>query len=576
MNFQLWKSNSFRYSAIGLVLIWLIIHLCFIAFYGNSILQYDMWRHAATILIPFINGEGWQVLFDNHHAIPLVHIHQLTNYFVFGGNLKLDAYLSMLIWFVIGFWFLYYFSKSFNSSYSKLSYSLFALLGFTTCVTTGAGWQYTLPLVPIQSYFFIVGLGLIWITNSYLINNENYLKYWIGIILVAIISILFHENYGVSFLFASAGLLVFQFLYHRQYKFLLLAALLILGGLSYKLILAQGTNLAEAPIRREFLKVYFSLDFCKLVLETTGRGLINGFFGNAPKVETILLSWIYIVSGFIFLLSTTLFVLNSKSDRFITGILMFVFVIIASASLMRWWAPGAFGAPRYIFTHKLMAISMVWIIYHASKTRKIPQQFDALVSLFFVFIMIGQLFTSLYGINHNPRDYTLHQDRELSVAMLGLDEGNDFTPVGLIGIDSWASESDYPYVSEVIAFLKEHKLNQFNPNYHDRDQILEYKQAFHAFQNYDIEQLSNVQFSTECFEIEALTTKRYWTLQVTAKKKIQKLTVTAIPSLDEMRFPVYTGQMNHYGVLQANQAYEFCLPDKLIYASFKVLEVAQD
>ncbi len=564
-----------KLNAIWIVLtaVWFIIHVCFINLYGNTILQSDMWRHAATILIPFVNGDaGWSVLFENHHAIPLIHLHQLTNYFVFGGNFKLDAFLGMTIWFLIAVLFFRRFCKRFEATDNRKVFYAGAALLINTIIFMGLGSQYTLPLVAVQSYFFIVGFILIWLTKNYIEGGNGHYKAVAMIILTAVISLLFNENYGSLFVLASAGVLFIGFLHERQPRLFILGSLLLLIVIIYKLTLLSLTDELKPASSAASILNYANLSFVKYLLQTAGQGVANGFIGVSPSAKTGLFGWVYVALGGLFFAFSAIYILRRKSDKLISALLIFVILVILSVGVFRWWAPDGFVAARYVFTHKLAAICLIWAGCEAVIRQTDKPRLGPIFCLVAISLVFYQILVSLSAFSKAKGKLYVQQDLEIAITMLGTDSSNQFEPLGLVAVahKSEKAKGD-AYVNGVIPFLAKHQLNLFSSKYKHRDVISQYRIAYDVFRMAENPSPILPRKTGECFTVDANNDQKFWSLSVKSKKPRRYIEVKNRNTKSSIKYPVYRGLMTHYGIFAADVEYDICIPEGLVQADFQKL-----
>lgn len=70
---------------------------------GNGALRSDYFRQFCYIVIPFLDGScNPALLFKNHHASPLMHLHQMLTVLVLDVSLRSDAFLGITLFFCMG------------------------------------------------------------------------------------------------------------------------------------------------------------------------------------------------------------------------------------------------------------------------------------------------------------------------------------------------------------------------------------------------------------------------------------------------------------------------------------------
>lgn len=99
--------NVAKLAKFALILLvfgaWFFVNLHFVSQFSGSEFHADSFRHFSHILKPIMEGSGGlSLLFSNHHATPLLHLHQLVNLNLFGGDLRFDAYFGFIVLCILG------------------------------------------------------------------------------------------------------------------------------------------------------------------------------------------------------------------------------------------------------------------------------------------------------------------------------------------------------------------------------------------------------------------------------------------------------------------------------------------
>ncbi len=191
--------------------------------FGNGAFQADYFRHFFYNVMPILDGTGsLSRLFINHHASPLLHLHQIFTSYVLKSSLRVDAYVGIILFFIMA---AYLSVAAFRELSLHTGSQFFALIIAISIglVMTGltAVEPISWPLIYLQGYFLCLGL-LVSISTYLLCAHPQAGKHMALYVGSVVLAIFLHTSFGILFFVASIPAVVLRAISQRSFKLLAL------------------------------------------------------------------------------------------------------------------------------------------------------------------------------------------------------------------------------------------------------------------------------------------------------------------------------------------------------------------
>ena len=534
---------------------WAIVNFSFVKAFSGSEYYSDYYRHTDLILIPFLNGDaGLSVLFTNHHATPLLHLHQLANFSLFDGDLRFDAYFGFFVLTILcGL------AGLASYRYFQTKLRLEATIGITAVAITIpyailTGIHYAWPLISVQLYFVSMGLFLLWVTQKVLSGNLQSWRSLFWILAASSFMLLLHETYGTLFVATSMTLVLTHAVFHRWKRGFALAFVqcLLIGTYLFWISSMAPEQAILPPTDPNDFSLFTSLD---LYLRTTGAVVLETITGQNEWFARKNIPVSGLFAGLIINIIAALYCLRKDRNIIIAGLIIFGFGFALSATIFRGANGVGFVTERYIHIHKIVSLGVVLASIDLLRTW-MNQKAVSMITLLISILLVTSHFLSVPASFEKGREFDLAEDqRELLMMAIALapDESQFWTLFLTIGKRKG--------VLNTIDFLQDNQLNIFSKKYKLSPMADGYKRAYTAFQNYPQESIvSEPEDPNKCFNIAAAKYLNFVTLNGPGQNDFIQISKRKKKMETIHQLPTPRGKVSYYVTLPKNPV-QICLPD---------------
>jgi hypothetical protein len=556
---------------------------------GNGAFRNDYFRHFYFTVLPLVDGGGsLSLLFNNHHASPLLHLHQIFTSLVLDRSLRVDAYTGIGLFFIMA---IYLAVTAFHEVLHRSGSQLYALLVaiLISLIATGltASGPISWPLIYLQGYFLFLGFFIA--VATYLIcmqpNNRIRIALYAGIVVLAI---LLHTSYGTMFFVASVPAIAWSAISQRNHKLVFL----ILGVAVFTLV----WNFFVLPMfgQLEFRDTGKSLDYIAdrlvdlpLVIAAFGKAVATGVHGDAFSftINRDALGF-WRMAGFFCLAMTyagaTLWATLAQRKLLIAGVIMMAVLLGAmSALLSRGSDTFAFNldAPRYILLYRIAAAAFFWSIADAlislfglvtpkggKRIQGALLSVVALVSLSLVVTLQVAAFDII--AKRKPQMAVAAGWNELAIYMLGVDSVNTYS------LKNWQSGANASWVNnKIIAWLVQKEANVFSPDYRGSDYLANYIKARSIYQSRRENPLPLIMDQKNCLQHNGFTRDQAWNIKLKSPINGSFTLAGHTSGRPPLQYFLRTGVQNVYGMLPSGTPIHLCFPADVTVSAFTHLPV---
>jgi hypothetical protein len=556
--------------------------------FGNGAFQADYFRHFLYNVMPILDGTGsLSRLFTNHHASPLLHLHQIFTSYVLKSSLRVDAYVGIILFFVMA---AYVSVAAFRELSLHTGSQFFALIIAISIglVMTGltAVEPISWPLIYLQGY--LLCLGLLVSISTYLLcahpQSGKHMALYLGSVVFAIF---LHTSFGLLFFVASIPAVVLRAILQRSFKLLaLVMGIAILAFIwnnfllpSFGQMVARNAGNAEHNIAAWFAQIPW-------IAAAFGRAVAAGFHGDAFAYavdKEVLTSWQMagLIGIAIAYAAATLWALLSGRKVMIAGVIMLAIGLGAMAALLSrgngTFFPSIIYASRYILQYKFAGAAFLWsgsdalgsaLRFFAPRMRQDIRNFLLPVIALTVLGSITALQLAAFHVISQEKESLATNAgwNELSIYMLGVDSANTFN------LQYWQSGNNGPAVTApVIIWLARNEVNVFSQDYRGSAHLSNYKQARSIYQS---SQEVPLQFEIDrknCIEHPAFAEMQAWNANI--ESSINGSFALHDPSSDKQQLTYFirAGVQNIYGTWPPDMPFHLCLPANVTVISFSHL-----
>lgn len=551
---------------------------------GNGAFRNDYFRHFFFTVIPIVDGSGsLSLLFNNHHASPLLHFHQIFTSLVLDGSLRIDAYTGIVFFFIMAVYlavtaFQELSIRSGSQFYAVLVAMLIALIMTGLTATGPIAW----PLIFLQGYVLFFGLLVSVATYRLCIqpDSSNRMALYAGSVVLAIF---LHTSYGMLFFVASIPAIAIRIVSQRNYKLLAL----LMGAVSFSVfwnyILLPMFGQLEARDSGRFLDYITArlLDL-PLLMAAFGKAFATGVHGDTlsytlhknPPGSWQLMGFILIAIAYAY---ATLWALFAQRKVLIAGVILLAVLLgISAALLSRGGEFFAFNldAPRYVLLYRLAAGAFLWSIadalvglfyFFAPKLGKDNQNILlSVATLVLLFTIIAMQVAAFNVASKRKSEMALAAGwTELSVYMLGVDSANTYS------LRNWQSGGNASWVyNRVIAWLAVKKANVFSPDYRGSDYLTNYKRARSVYQSGRDNPLPLKIDRHHCIKHSGFSDTQAWNVTVESSNNGSFSLVFDTPEPPPLTYFIRAGVQNLYGTLPPGTPFHLCFPPEVVVSSF--------
>jgi len=559
-------------------------------YFGNGAFQADYFRHFLYNVMPILDGTGSLTrLFTNHHASPLLHLHQIFTSYVLKTSLRVDAYAGITLFFIMA---AYLSVAAFHELSLRTGSKIYALivgisiaLVMTGLTTAGPiSW----PLIYLQGYFLC--LGLLVAISTYLLcmqpRSGNRQVLYVGSV---ILMVLLHSSYGVVFFVASVSAIAIRAIPQRNYKLLVLllgTAIFVYGWNAYILPFFGQMKARDTIDSASNLAALFGQ--IPLLLTVFGKAVAAGFYGDAYAYvvdKNALQSWqvIGFFSIAVAYAAATLWALAVQRKVLLAGVIMLA-IGLGALTVAVYRGNGTFpftiDASRYILLYKFAAAAFVWSSADAlaslfrlvapGVSQGIRGFLLSVIALSFLGAIIAlQLVAFKIILQSQSSLATLAAWNELSVYMLGVDSANTFS------LQNWQSGHNGSGVNTpVINWLVRNEVNVFSPDYRASEHLAHYMRARAIYQASGEAPLRLEIDQKNCIQHPGFTGKQAWNVSIESSINGSFSLMYAIAEEPPLEYFIRVGSQNIYGTLTPGTPFHLCFPANVTVKSFTHLPAA--
>ena len=533
--------------------------------YVGTEMKHDLFRQVDEILAPLWSGDGsLSLLWSNHHASPLLHLHQLANFKFFGGNYYYDAMTGLFLLTVMAIFASRLAIQYFKTDLTPTTLWMFCALTVVVVLTVLSGAHYTWPLISMQLYFVAIAMVLFWASDNVLRKNRLVIKDVIIIWLLSAIALLAHESYGALTVASSAGIFILNALYKRRLIFIFIAVVQLIFIVFYLKVIADLGPGSNPSINTRSL----SRNFVKIITEfthSTGNVFLETLTGQRDMFEIKHRSPVTLLTGAVLILFSCIYGLWPKRNNFIASLLAFSFMFAFSVCAFRIMFGNGFSAERYITSHKVMTIGLLWALVHFGVNLLPKRVVMPAITGMSVLLIISHILGINASIKQGERKAEIQSLREYSLVAMGADPRNRLFHHTLT-IDPTKT------IRSTLKFLKKEQLNVFHPDYPLNRISAEYLEAKQAFDVGPKALPAVYEKQKHCYHLESRQDYPFYFRIVLEGKKGNARPMNFLDNEENIRasFPVRKGHVTHFGVL-TEEVSHFCLhPHHAELKSFQV------
>ncbi len=552
--------------------------------YAMGFIQRDYFRHFSEIIIPFLDSGDWKLLFHNHHASPLLHLHEIgINYFG-GGSLKSNTYIGVVLLGLtgLGLGILALRDLGDRSQSLLFSFAAAAIVILIVCTLTAAT-PVIVPLIYLQAYFLALGFLYAVITYSFGLNPETRL-YFIGFLVSTVVVVTTHSSYGLLYFLAGTVALAVSYWRCRHRNILIAIAVTGLFVYLWKAHLLPATGHLNWYGTRAAMQYADRLGELHLIVAAYGKSLLAGFHGDAYAFnlenyhERPLMLMGFFTIGIVYGCITLWSITRTRRVQ-IAGITMLALLGAALAVVVTRGEkafPYQLDTARYILMYKLAAASFIWglvdlLLSMAIKRRKRSRNFHGAALTSFVCGLLAvtallQYFAYRAVQNGTDSLRTGQAAREMALYMYGEDASNTFLPPSTVIL---GTKPDY--YQPVVAWFQERQLNVFSPRYRGTEQLQNHKAAQQVFSHAG-ERATPVDMQNKyCFRHKGYSESQAWRVVIDSQQRAD----FALKYLDgdekRLSYPIWPGHQTVYGVILPERPIRFCFSKKASMPSISIM-----
>ncbi len=457
----------------------------------------DDWRHLQEIIIPFLEGRtGIDVLWSNHHPVPLLHLIQIANINLL--DLRLDAHAYMGLAFQAGYMLILVRCMLATTGLTAAGGKAAGACLLLTILLLAFGFntldQYKWPLLAAQQYLYFTGIVLLLFTDKSM-RRHGLRQHW-AVVLIALLFMLINADFGTLFLAATIACLLLAALLERSVHYLKLALLIAAVLISYQVLLKQFMDLPPQENTLNALKVAGNmLSNPTLTLQQYGLALSSGFLDiytvtrhhpAAGDVLALLALPLALLYGAVIIayLAKGLY----RASIMPLALMLFALLFASSLYVFRPWTAAAtdlwaLAEDRYAPNYKLGIIGMLWSLWllWRHSPRAITGRLNKIIGTLAVAATISLIAIQIHQINAGwlrvPAIRWANHNDELAIFMAGTRQENDIELPQRI---HWAIWTGWRF-DEALDYLVENRLNVFSPLYPDSPLLDRHRATRDAF-----------------------------------------------------------------------------------------------
>ncbi|NQX87629.1 MAG: hypothetical protein HRT77_03090 [Halioglobus sp.] len=552
---------------------------------GNGAFRADYFRHFFYSVIPFLDGSGNPaLLFKNHHASPMLHLHQMLIGLHAGVSLRADAYIGITLFFFMAVALAAMALQELSArSDSRLYGFLVALLVSILMTGLTASRPITWPLIYLQAYFLCLGLLVAVATYRLCAQPGNVGRMWcyLGAVTLAV---MLHTSYGMLFSVASLPALARRVASTRDYRLLLVLLVAIV-------LVTAWNNLALPALGQMELRgagygadsILTRLKQWPLIVAAFGKALLTGVHGDTvalvARKDGVSIGQLVVLFGLAVTYGiTTCWALLQSRRVLIAGIIMLAVVLgAASALLSRGGTNFAFNidASRYVLLYRFGAAAFAWALADSLVSFSrwcLPRLADGVRSrllsclvLMLVFAVVFVQWTAFGNLQRLKAGLAVAAEwSELALFMKGSDKSNTFVLKGWQAGDNPSRLND-----RVISWLVRRQVNVFSPGYRAMPLLENYMRGRAAFNG---RQPARLRVDTRnCITHPAGHSELAWRAQLNAPSDGRFQLPHDLAGDGPMTYFVRPGVQALYGMLPAGMPLQVCFPPDVSVESFTYL-----
>lgn len=558
---------------MSVAVIWTVIALWFNYRYGTGAFQRDYFRHFHEIIIPLLSGEGGLAhLFHNHHPSPLLHFHQLVSTLLFGGSLRLDAYAGILALCCLA---LCLAVPAFRELSARSHSTAPALLVAVTMVflITGPSSPKPLqtPLIYLQAYWFLLGLAVAWSTWS-LVSEPDRPRRALVYVVVAALAIILHTSYGLMFFIATVPALLRHGIARPRLVLPLLAAVTFAWLWKSAALPALGHE-SRGPANLLQFFVYH-MNALPLFVAAFGKSLLGGFlgtewsWGHDSQALTLPRYALFFAAAAVYAAVACRAVL-SRRRVMLAGIFLWAVALGTLAVLLTRGAvefPYNLDTSRYTLLYQVGAAAFTWAAADALVSLWARRQaagkaaspaLPALVCAVLCMPVLAAQLAAFDAVRSKKHELaTYRANAGLLVYMAGTDDTNTFPLRDFPGGGGPKAKFE-----RVIEWLRAHRLNVFDEEYHASRLLRDFKRAAAAFEASRSPPRSLRARGTGCAVLPKFDRPVGWQAVVRSRTGLSRVTLQR-RGVDGRRDVYYAkkGRSRFYGTLEPGSSARLCVP----------------
>lgn len=540
--------------------------------YSDGGFRNDYFRHFYKIVIPFIEDPGKvHLLFANHHASPILHLHQMLNVMVFDNSLRWDAHIGISLFLCVGIALAL--TTYFNIERMSNNFPMAVSVGIAVIwIITSVSWQpIKWPLIYVSAYFHAIGILLVFIANAYCAKGGSW-KLGLIYVSLAIIGVIFHSTFGVMYFIGSAAGVLVTAVRIRKISALIPVIVVILFVIMWFVVilpLFQSERHAALSVV-SFITVRYSET--PLFIAAFGKAILSGVDGNwLIKSTTTDLPGRYIVLALYFTVGIAcvmamLWSIYSSKQVKIAGMILIAVAVGAIGSLVYRGGdafPYRIDAPRYVLMYKIGAAAFVWssveffssFFYRRNEANLNGSvRYISIIVLGVVFIAQSVIFVKLAKNYKNI--HAVNGDYELALFMLGNDTYNYYSLKN--HVSGYNPEKTY---GPVIDWLQENQLNVFSQSYRGTRKLVNYKSGKMVFESHSSHAvITMLKDKNNCYIHTPSDNSFAWNIKL--KSEAMGSFWLKYPLFDDspLRYKVLKGRQSFFGVFPAHKKAAICIP----------------
>ena len=568
--------NKQLWIPLAAISFWVLLSVCYAALAADSTFRNDFFRHTKKIIIPFLSGDApITILWANHHSSPILHLHQMLNFYLFDANLAFDAYFGIAVMGILGLLFATIFLRfALAEGLSQNQSAILAAVVGSALVALTVSLPIDWPLVSIQTYFLLFGV-LVSLYGASLLQRVSIPGYHaLGICLVCLAIIVFHNSFGSIFSIGLASVYFFYAVFERRPGLFLIATAVV--GLVFLWPLFQSEIMGVKTSDRRMDEGLSELQSLQHILNLPsyiagfGKALFAGLYGHsAAKLlsitfgkTTAAVTWFLHGAIYIALLLWMLF--RRKQWAFFAILMVTIGGLSLSAILFRGVEyPWGVDAGRYALNFRVAVAALLsagfLFLMNSGKNSPLVRKLTYTVAGILAF---SQLVSSAVYVIEYDRVREDNANREMALYLYGTDPDNKFSLRRLVS----GRGGEHIY-SSVVQWLKEEKLNVFSDSYPFEKELGHYRYGAEKYDPLLAETGIKPVIDQNCVVLAVPLVDQAWRLSVTAEiadLEHEQLVISYSGRDREYSYVILDGQLVYYGVQPAGSEARFCWePDKV-------------